>query len=81
MAKLTRILSERFKDAEVKLERSGPTKVGGFLIWKKFVGVEQIKRQERLWKVLEKKLTKDEQLQITVILTATPEEMTVVIGN
>ena len=81
MDDLTEILSKSFKDAEVKLEGSSPSKVAGFLIWKKFEGVEQIKRQEMLDKVLKEHLTKEQLLKITAILTVTPTEMTVVKEN
>ena len=82
IAKLERVLADAFPGAEVRLERTKPSqKVDGFLIWKGFLGREQIKRQERMWRVLQRQLSQEEQLQITVILTATPEEMTVVTGN
>jgi len=48
--------------------------VAGFLVWTRFKGVEQIKRQSRLWKVLEKELTAEELLRVSTILTVTPEE-------
>jgi len=74
--KLKRALENSFPKAELRLS---PTKsaerVWGFLIWNGFTGKEQMDRQDRVWKVLDKALTKDEQAKLSVILTATPNEM------
>jgi hypothetical protein len=72
--KLSGILAAEFQGASIELEKSGLGKIAGFLIWSGFKGVEQITRQERLWKVLENKLTSNELLQVSAILTITPEE-------
>jgi hypothetical protein len=74
MKKLPEVLKKKFPNATLELEKSGPGKVAGFLVWKGFAGMEQIKRQERLWKELRRKLSPDELLQITAILTMTQEE-------
>ena len=76
--KLTTLLKAEFDAADVQLM---PTpymgKVAGFLVWSGFEGLEQIKRQNRLWKVLRKKLTPEELLKVSAILTFTPEEWAV----
>jgi len=78
IAKLRELLAGEFGDAEIRLEQAAPAqKVAGFLVWSGFVGMEQLKRQDRLWGVLKKGLSKNEQLQITAILTVTPEEWAV----
>jgi stress-induced morphogen len=77
MKKLPEVLKKKFPKATLELEKSGPGKVAGFLIWPDFAGMEQIKRQEALWKVLKRELNPDELSQITAILTMTPEEMPV----
>ena len=76
--KLEHLLTSRFKDAEVDLERFRQSKkVGGFLIWKGFEGKEQIKRQQAVWKLLRAQLTKVELQRLTAILTLTPAEAVV----
>ena len=72
--KVTGILQNAFGGCSVELEKSGAGKMAGFLVWDRFKGVEQIERQERLWKVLEKELGAEELLGISTILTLTPEE-------
>lgn len=69
------ILQKHFPDATVDIETARPSKkVGGLVAWHGFTGIEQIKRQGRLWKVLKRELTAEEQLRITAILTVTPQE-------
>jgi len=63
------------------LEPRPPRKVGGFLIWDGFSGLEQIERQNRLWGVLRERLSRDDQLRITAILTATPAEWDAMTGT
>jgi acid stress-induced BolA-like protein IbaG/YrbA len=78
IAKLRELLAGEFRGAEIELEPAPPAqKVAGFLVWSGFQGMEQLKRQDRLWRVLKKGLSKNEQLQITAILTVTPEEWAV----
>ncbi len=78
MQKINGVLKSAFPDATAELEQAAPAdKVGGLLIWAGFEGMEHIKRQNRLWAVLKKGLTRQEQLRITAILTLTPEERTV----
>jgi hypothetical protein len=72
--RLEEILKAEFKDATIELEKPGHGRISGFLIWTGFQGVEQIERQERLWGFLEKTLDADELLQISAILTLTPDE-------
>ena len=74
--RVTAALRQSFPNSRVELEQASPAqKVAGFLIWQGFEGQEQIKRQRQMWKILREHLTKQEQLQITAILTATPDEM------
>jgi hypothetical protein len=78
IARVKDILAKEFGDATVELEQAQPArKVAGSLVWSGFEGMEQIERQDRLWKAIEKGLAKDEQLQITLILTLTPRELAV----
>lgn len=76
--KLTAVLQAEFDGAEVQWDPASPAgKVVGFLVWSGFQGIEHIKRQNRLWKVLRKNLSPQEQLKISAILAFTPEEWTV----
>jgi hypothetical protein len=75
--KLRRLLETAFVGAEVKLEPAGAGKVGGFLIWKDFVGQDQIDRQWRLREGVQNGLTAEERLRLSDILTVTPDEVAV----
>jgi len=78
IAKVKDILAKEFADATVELEQAHPAKkLAGSVVWSGFEGMEQIERQDCLWKALEKGMVKDEQLQITLILTLTPRELAV----
>ena len=73
--KVKDVLVAEFPNATVALEAAKPSKkIGGLMVWEGFKGIEQIKRQTRLWKVLRHRLTPEEQLRITAILTVTPQE-------
>lgn len=76
--RLNSLLLAEFPDAEVVLEQASPAeKVGGFLIWSGFDGMEQIDRQQRLSDVIRSKLPREDQLRITAIFTVTPDERSV----
>lgn len=73
--RLRSLLEAEFPSAKAELEQASPAeKVGGFLIWGGFDGMEQIERQQRLSDVISSKLTRDDQVRITAILTITPNE-------
>ncbi len=76
--RLRNLLEAEFPGAEVELEAASPTdKLGGFLIWKGFEGMEQIDRQEKLANVIRSRLPHEDQLRISAILTITPDERSV----
>ena len=78
MNRLRNLLEAEFPEAKVELEQASPAeKVGGFLIWSGFDGMEQIERQQRLADVIRSKLSRDDQIRITAILTVTPDERSV----
>jgi len=80
--RLTELLSRNFKGAEVALEQAVPLqKVGGVLVWDGFQDHDQLERQHQMWQVIRDALRPEEQLQITAILTMTPEEMAVMQGK
>lgn len=78
MEKLRGLLEAEFPGAEVELEPASPAdKLGGFLVWKDFEGMEQIDRQQRLAEVIRSNLSREDQLRITAILTVTPDERSI----
>lgn len=73
--RLTRVLREAFPGATVRLDKvSSSDKVSGFLVWNGFGGVDQIDRQSRLWQILRARLSAEEQMKISAVLTLTPSE-------
>ena len=73
---LTDVLQQLFPGSTPELEQFQPlTKVGGFLIWDGFEGVEQLDRQRQVHAALRQTLSQVELQQVTTILTATPEEV------
>jgi hypothetical protein len=73
--KLTTILTNHFPEAEIKIEQANvAARVHGMIVWSGFEGVDQVDRQSRLWKVLRKHLSLDEQSKISAILTMAPVE-------
>ncbi len=76
--RLRKLLEAQFPEAKAELEQAFPAeKVGGFLIWRGFDGMEQIDRQQRLSDVIRSELPREDQLRITAILTVTPDERSV----
>jgi hypothetical protein len=72
---LTLVLLREFPGSMPELEQAKPLqKVGGYLIWNGFEGIEQIDRQRQLTAAIKRTLPPSEQLRVTTILTVTPEE-------
>jgi hypothetical protein len=44
--------------------------------WAGFEGLDAIDRQDRVWDLIDARLTRDERASINVLLTLTPEETT-----
>jgi len=44
------------------------------VLWEGFEGLDSLERQELLWKILRKSLTKKEQGEIAAVFTETPAE-------
>lgn len=73
--KIRRVLASKFPGSTPELDQAKPLKkVGGFLIWAGFDGMEQIKRQRALSRALREGLTPKELALVTTILTITPGE-------
>ena len=74
-SKLRRIVAHKFPGADLKLVNgSSVGKLAGTLIWKGFVGKDQIDRQRMLRKVLTG-LPADDRQKLGGVFTLTPEEM------
>ncbi len=67
-------LSSEFSKYEILLEATPTKKVGGYVVSPSFRGNTQLVRQQRVWRLLEKKLKQSEIHRIVGILTFTPEE-------
>jgi acid stress-induced BolA-like protein IbaG/YrbA len=67
-------LSPEFSKYEILLETTASKKVGGFVISRSFEGKNQMQRQQRIWRLLEKNLNTKELNRIVGILTFTPAE-------
>lgn len=67
--KLRQVLRTEFAGSQDELEPRASRKVGGFLVWDGFSGLEQIERQHRVWNVLKSRLNLEDQRRITAVLT------------
>jgi hypothetical protein len=75
MGRLEQVLSSRFRGAKAELKRYRPgNRVGGSLTWKGFEGMPQIERQTELRRAIDSALPANERLQVSFILTLTPDE-------
>jgi hypothetical protein len=73
--KLSKLLGRHFPSAKISLDQAKPAeKIGGMIIWDGFEGMDQVDRQNRLWKALRANLSPEEQLMITAILTMSATE-------
>ncbi len=75
--RLTALLHHHFAGSELEFEIAGPRRVGGLVVWEGFAGQDHLERQRAMWKMLRAELTPEEQLQVSALLTLTPEEMAV----
>jgi stress-induced morphogen len=72
--KVEAAIKEAFPDSSLNLEESSGGKLFGMIVSPQFAKMPDRSRQQMLWGVLQKRLTIDDQTQITAILTVTPEE-------
>ena len=76
--KVESVFKNAFRGATADLEQAKPSdKIGGFVIWEGFSGVDQLSRQHALSKALREGLSKQEFSRLTTILAATPAEAAV----
>jgi hypothetical protein len=77
MQALRDLFAREFPGSAAELEQVRPLqKVGGFLIWEGFEGQEQLERQRAVSRAI-RQLDPGAQLQLSTILTVTPEEIAV----
>jgi acid stress-induced BolA-like protein IbaG/YrbA len=72
--KIKDILLELFAEPELQLETEPDGRVSGFIISDKFVDMDHLARQRKIWSLLRKKLTKTEQMKILGFVAFTPAE-------
>lgn len=72
--KIKDILLESFAEHELQLETEADGRVSGFIISDKFMGMDHLARQRKVWSVLRKGLTKNEQMKILGFVAFTPAE-------
>jgi len=74
--KLRKTLSERFRGAEVEIDSYPEAdRVGATVVWKGFVGKDQIDRQRLVRKAVEKAFSDAQMRKVGLIITFTPDEM------
>lgn len=80
--KLRQAMTAEFPGAKVSLTQARPAKkVAGEIVWDGFSGVPHIDRQRQLRKLIDSALDADERPSVSLILTLTPEENSVMSGS
>jgi acid stress-induced BolA-like protein IbaG/YrbA len=72
--KVKDILLEFFAEDELQIETEPDGRVSGFIITDKFIDMDHLARQRKVWSLLRKKLTKSEQMKILGFVAFTPAE-------
>lgn len=72
--KLKRLFEENLKDGQARLETMANGHVSGHVVSSEFRGMTYEKRRARLRQLTEGALSKAELIQISTLLTYTPEE-------
>lgn len=72
--KIKDILLEFFAEDELQIETEPDGRVSGFIISDKFIDMDHLARQRKIWSLLRKKLTKSEQMKILGFVAFTPAE-------
>ena len=62
--KIKESLLELFAEQELQLETEPDGRVSGFIISDKFMDMDHLARQRKIWALLRKRLTKTEQMKI-----------------
>jgi acid stress-induced BolA-like protein IbaG/YrbA len=72
--KIKAILLELFAEHELQLETEPDGRVSGFIISDKFMDMDHLTRQRKIWSLLRKGLTKNEQMKVLGFVAFTPAE-------
>jgi hypothetical protein len=72
--KLKSLFDESFPGSETDLDSRPGERIGGFLIWTGFEGIDQIDRQTQVREILRSHLSPSELERITAIFSLTPTE-------
>jgi len=67
-------LLEFFTERELQFEENPDGRVSGFIISKKFVEMDELARQKKIWELLRKKLKEAERTKVIGFITFTPRE-------
>ena len=70
--KIKESLLELFAEQELQLETEPDGRVSGFIISDKFMDMDHLARQRKIWALLRKRLTKTEQMKILGFVAFTP---------
>jgi acid stress-induced BolA-like protein IbaG/YrbA len=70
--KVKAILQQGFQPAEVGL--SIRTGIVVWVVSERFESLDDLERQESVWALLEKNLTKDERRSVSIVVALTPDE-------
>jgi hypothetical protein len=72
--KIVELLSEKLANFEDALEKLPGGRVSGIVVSSSFRSMDHQKRQDKLWRILEKGLTADELAKVGAIALLTPAE-------
>jgi len=67
-------LLEFFTERELQFEENPDGRVSGFIISPKFVEMDELARQKKIWELLRKKLKEAERTKVIGFITFTPRE-------
>ncbi len=76
VTKLRQLLQENLKGADARIDPPSPTgRIGGTVIWDGFEGMDQLDRQNSIWKIIDDNMDQEERRGILLLLTLTPQEL------
>lgn len=68
------LLAEYFETSEVNFDRNPDGRVSALIVSKKFIKVDDLKRQQIIWSLLRDKVSAEERMKIIGFLAFTPAE-------
>ena len=76
VTRFKKLLLTRFKGAEVEIDHYPESdRTGATVVWKGFVGKDEVERQRMVRKAIQKGLGPQQASRISIVLTFTPDEM------